>query len=75
LEEILVYLPSSLRGSVPADLFLQEPEPTAAAPAPTVPASPAPVSPAPAETLPSTPKTAGAPPESVASESTGVAIP
>lgn len=37
VEEILVYLPSSLRGSTPADLFLTPP-----APADTVPAAPAP---------------------------------
>ena len=30
LEEILIYLPSSLRGSAPADLFLQEPAPAPA---------------------------------------------
>ena len=80
LEEILVYLPSSLRGSVPADLFLQEPEPTAAAPAPSTPVPSAPVpskpaQPSPAVTAPAaTTRTAGAPAESVA-ESTGVAIP
>ena len=83
LEEILVYLPSSLRGSVPADLFLQEPEPTSAAPAPSapstqVPSAPVPSKPAqpsPAVTAPAaTTRTAGAPAESVA-ESTGVAIP
>src|SRR6267142_1260142 len=81
LEEILVYLPSSLRGSAPADLFLQEPEPTAVAP---VPSAPAPSTPAPSAPAPSAPagtapgaitKAAGAPPESVASESTGVATP
>jgi rod shape-determining protein MreC len=71
LEEILVYLPSSLRGSVPADIFLQEPETTATAPAPTIPVPPAPTETAPA----ANPKTASAPPESVASESTGVATP
>jgi rod shape-determining protein MreC len=71
LEEILVYLPSSLRGSVPADIFLrQEQETTATAPAPITP-----VPPAPAETPAATPKTASASPESVASESTGVATP
>jgi rod shape-determining protein MreC len=37
VEEILVYIPSSLRGSTPADLFLTPP-----APADSVPASPAP---------------------------------
>jgi len=81
LEEILVYLPSSLRGSAPADLFLQEPEPTAVAPAPSapVPSAPAPSTPAPSAPAGTAPgaitKAAGAPPESVASESTGVATP
>jgi rod shape-determining protein MreC len=66
LEEILVYVPSSLRGSVPADLFLEEP-PTATSPAPSVPAQPAPAAgaqPAPAAGAPpAQPSPAGAPPE------------
>ncbi len=65
LEEILVYLPSSLRGSAPADLFLEEQAPAAAAPTP----------PAPAATRGATARTTGAPPESVASETTGVVTP
>jgi len=80
LEEILVYLPSSLRGSAPADLFLQEPEPTATVPAPSAAppssaAPSAPVRPAPVGTAPGAiTRDVGAPAESVA-ESTGVAIP
>jgi len=91
LEEILVYLPSSLRGSVPADLFLQEPEPAAptpapqpSSPAPSAPASPAPQSTPPAAAPGAIVKDTGAPPErppqrnagdSVSSESTGMATP
>ncbi|HYR69694.1 MAG TPA: rod shape-determining protein MreC [Candidatus Dormibacteraeota bacterium] len=84
LEEILVYLPSSLRGSAPADLFLQEPEPTATVPTPSAPAPStsttapsAPVPPPPAaKTAPGAiTKNVGAPPESVSSESTGMATP
>lgn len=45
VEEVLAYLPSSLQGSVPADLFLREPPPPTEAPAATttpVPAAPTP---------------------------------
>lgn len=71
LEEILVYLPSSLRGSAPADLFLEEQPPPAAAPT-----APAPGTTPPATTTPvPIARTGGAPAESVASETTGVVTP
>lgn len=67
LEEILVYLPSSLRGSAPADIFLEEPPP---------PAATATTPPAPAATTPgATGQAAGAAPESAAAETSGVATP
>jgi len=84
LEEILVYLPSSLRGSAPADIFLQEPEPAAtvppqSAPGQSTPAPSAPVPTTPAATPQGAPgavtKAPGTQPESVATESTGVATP
>ncbi|HKW51901.1 MAG TPA: rod shape-determining protein MreC [Candidatus Eisenbacteria bacterium] len=82
LEEILVYLPSSLRGSAPADLFLEQPEPTAIVPAPSgappsapSPSTPVPPAPASGSAPGAITKGVGAPPESVSSESTGMATP
>ena len=57
VEEVLAYLPSSLQGSAPADLFLREPTP----PVPTEPAPPAPTQPTPpAPTQPVEPAAAAA---------------
>src|SRR6185312_1203357 len=80
LEETLVYLPSALRGSVPADLFLQEEQqPDTTAPVQPAPTAAPPGTPATRPRATTTPgavvRTPVAQPESAASETSGVVTP